>query len=63
MNEKVYHIYAKNRCIYHSLREDEFNIVWEALNNFVEIFTDYQREDLAFEKVVKDAKVILDGSY
>lgn len=63
MTEKVYHIYAKNRCIYHSLKEDEFDAVWGALNNFVEIFTDYQKEDLAFEKVVKDAKMILDGSY
>jgi len=63
MTERLYHIYAKGKCICHSLREDEFNKTWEALNNLVEIFTEYQKEDLTFEKIVNNKQVSLESSH
>jgi hypothetical protein len=50
--EKMYHIYAKDRCIFHSLREDEFARTWDQLNNMVGLMkTDYMVEDLSYEEV------------
>jgi hypothetical protein len=47
--EKVYHIYAKDRCLFHSLREEEFHNTWKTLNNIVGLMkTDYSVEDLSF---------------
>jgi hypothetical protein len=63
MTEKVYHIYAKDRCIYHSLKKEEFEIVWESLNNLVEIYTEVGRSDLQYEVVTKNLHMIHEGSY
>jgi hypothetical protein len=47
--EKVYHIYAKDKCLFHSLKEDDFNIKWDTLNHLVGIMkTEYRKEDLSF---------------
>jgi hypothetical protein len=47
--EKVYHIYAKDRCLFHSLREDDFNVKWDTLNHLVGLMkTEYEKEDLSF---------------
>jgi hypothetical protein len=41
--EKVYHIYAKDRCLFHSIKEEEFEVTWKTLNNMVGIMhTDYE---------------------
>ena len=49
MAEKVFHIYAKDRLLYHSLREEEFRKVWKGLNNMVGLMkTDYEINDLNF---------------
>jgi len=63
MSEKIYHIYAKGECIYHSLSQSEFNVTWESLNNLVEVFTEYQREDLTFEEVVNNRQELAEASY
>jgi len=60
---KVYHIYAKDKCIYHSLTEEEFKVNWEALNKLVGIYTDYQQKDLSFEELVINKQVCLESSY
>jgi len=47
--EKVYHIYAKDKCIFHSLKEEDFNIKWDTLNHLVGLMkTEYTKEDLSF---------------
>ena len=49
--EKVYHIYAKEECIYNNLSTDEFNNTWETLKGMVGLMkTDYNLEDLSFEE-------------
>jgi hypothetical protein len=51
--EKIYHIYAKNKCIFHSLKEEEFRRTWNQLNSMVGLMkTDYTTEDLSYEEAV-----------
>ena len=46
--EKVYHIYAKEECLYNNLSIDEFNDTWETLMGMVCLMnTDYELEDLS----------------
>ena len=63
MSEKIYHIYAKGECIYHSLSKAEFDFTWDALRKLVEVFSDYQREDLTFEEVVSSRQEFAESSY
>ena len=52
--EKVYHIYAKEECIYNNLTEKQFNNTWNTLKGMVGLMqTDYQLEDLSYEELVK----------
>ncbi len=52
--EKVYHIYAKEECLYNNLSEVQFNKTWETLKGMVGLMqTDYQLEDLTYEELVK----------
>ena len=52
--EKVYHIYAKEDCLYNNLNERQFNKTWETLKGMVGLMqTDYQLEDLTYEELVK----------
>ena len=52
--EKVYHIYAKEECLYNNLSEIQFNNTWETLKGMVGLMqTDYQLEDLSYEELVK----------
>ena len=52
--EKVYHIYAKEECLYNNLSEVQFNKTWETLKGMVGLMqTDYQLEDLSYEELVK----------
>ena len=62
--EKMYHIYAKDRCIFHSLREDEFARTWDQLNNMVGLMrTDYNVEDLSYEELTVNKDTILNSSH
>ena len=52
--EKVYHIYAKEECLYNNLSERQFNNTWNTLKGMVGLMqTDYQLEDLSYEELVK----------
>ena len=49
--EKVYHIYAKEECLYNNLSKEEFNRTWETLKGMVGLMkTDYELEDLSYEE-------------
>ena len=46
-DETIYHIYAKDRCLYPCLDEKEFNVKWAELKAMVGLMrTDYTEEDL-----------------
>ena len=52
--EKVYHIYAKEECLYNNLNEEQFNSTWETLKGMVGLMkTDYELEDLSYEECVR----------
>jgi len=52
--EKVYHIYAKEECLYNNLSEAQFNKTWNALNGMIGLMkTDYTFEDLSYEEVIR----------
>lgn len=62
--EKIYHIYAKERCLFHSLKEDEFDVTWNTLRNMVDLVqTEYRVEDLSYEELTVAKKVIQESSY
>ena len=49
METTIYHIYAKDRCLYHNLDVNDFQEKWEMLNVMVGLLkTDYQEEDLDY---------------
>lgn len=55
--DKIYHIYVKDRCIYHSLKESEFKETWEMLNKFIDIATTIEKRDLQYEEVSVDRTI------
>jgi hypothetical protein len=62
--EKIYHIYAKDRCLLHSVKEEDFHTTWSTINNMVGIMkTDYTPEDLTYEELLINKEVCLNSSY
>jgi hypothetical protein len=62
--EKIYHIYAKDRCIFHSIKEDDFEVTWKTLNNMIDLInTDYKISDLSYEELIVNRNVSLDSSH
>jgi uncharacterized protein YpmS len=62
--EKVYHIYAKDRCLLHSIKEEEFQTTWKTLNNMVGLMkTDYTTDDLSYEELLVNKEITLNSSH
>ena len=62
--EKIFHIYAKDKCIFHSLKEEEFRITWRTLQKLVDVLkTEYEKDDLSFEELLISKEVILNSSH
>jgi uncharacterized protein YpmS len=62
--EKIYHIYAKDRCLFHSIKEEEFKTTWNTLNNLVGLMkTDYKTSDLSYEELIVNRNISLESSY
>jgi len=52
MTEKIYHIYAKDQCLFHSLKEEDFKDTWNNLHRMVGLMkTDYNVDDLNFIEI------------
>ena len=60
MSHKIYHIYARGQCIYHSLKEDEFQTTWVALNRLSDLLSN--TKELSYEEVTLDKELILNSS-
>lgn len=64
MTEKVYHIYAKGRCIYHSLSEEKFSETWDMLHRMVDLLgKNLSKEDLSYEQLYLNKEVVLNSSH
>mgnify|MGYP001334350174 CR=1 FL=1 len=62
--EKSYHIYAKDRCLFHNIKEEEFSITWNTLKGLVGLLkTDYTLEDLSYEEVERSPFATEENSY
>lgn len=62
--EKLYHIYAKDRCLFHSLKEEEFKITWNTLEKLISVLdTRYVGDDLTYEELVVNRKMVSESSY
>jgi hypothetical protein len=58
MLEKIYHIYAKENCLFHSLKEEEFYTTWNTLKTMVGIMkTDYTMDDLSYEELLVNKEI------
>jgi hypothetical protein len=64
MTEKVYHIYAKGRCIYHSLSEEKFSEIWDMLHRMVDLLgKNVSTEDLTYEELLVNKEAIYNSSH
>ena len=64
MTEKVYHIYAKGVCIYHSLSEEKFTETWEMLHKMVELIdVKFSKDDLSYEELLVNKEMVLNSSH
>jgi len=62
--EKIYHIYAKNRCVYHNLSEEKFSEIWEMLHRMIDLLdADISKEDLQYEMMYVNKLIPLNSSY
>ena len=62
--EKSFHIYAKDKCIFHNIKEEEFRVTWNTLKGIVGLMqTDYTLEDLSYEEVEKSPFASEEQSY
>jgi len=62
--EKVYHIYAKDKCLFHSLKEEEFTLTWKTLHRLVGIMkTEYTETDLSFIELTANKETIINSSH
>lgn len=62
--EKIYHIYAKDRCIYHNLSEEKFTETWEMLHKMVELIDmNIKKADLNYEELQVNKEIILNSSH
>jgi hypothetical protein len=62
--EKIYHIYAKGQCIYHSLSEEKFSETWEMLHRMVDLLgANISTDDLEYEEVFANRLIPLNSSY
>ena len=62
--EKMFHIYAKDKCIFHNIKEEEFRVTWNTLKGIVGLMqTDYTLEDLTYEEVEKSPFAAEEQSY
>ncbi len=64
MTEKIYHIYAKDQCIYHSLSEEKFSDTWDMLHKMVEFLgRNISRDDLSYEELYVSKEIVLNSSH
>jgi hypothetical protein len=62
--EKIYHIYAKDKCLFHSVKEDEFEATWATLNHMVGLMkTDYNIEDLSYIELITNREISINSSH
>ena len=60
--EKIYHIYVKDECIYHSLPKEEFQKLWDFVQKLTWL-TAIDSDDIQYEEVTVNKELSLVSSY
>ena len=60
--DKIYHIYVKKECIYHSLSQEDFDKLWDFVEKLTWL-TDLNYEDIQYEEVILIKDLVLNSSY
>ena len=64
MKTKIYHIYAGDTCLLHSVSEEDFESTWRTLNQMTDIMNnDYSKEDLSYEELEVHKEFSMNSSY
>ena len=63
MTEKIYHIYLKDKCIYHSLSKKEFDDIWDMIHNFLSVTKAVDCCDLSYEEITSNKEISLNSSH
>jgi len=62
--ERIYHIYAKDKCIYHSLSEEKFSETWEMLHRMADLLDlNLTKDDLNYEELYLNMEAVLNSSH
>ena len=62
--EKIYHIYAKDKCLMHSIKEEDFKLTWDNFQHMIRLLkTDYSAEDLSYTEVIVNKDTSRNSSY
>ena len=52
IDDTTWHIYAKDRCLYCNLKEEEFEEKWKLLHVMVDLISsEYNQDDLSYERL------------
>ncbi|NBU48442.1 MAG: hypothetical protein EBS34_13590 [Flavobacteriales bacterium] len=62
--KKIYHIYVKDKCLLHSIDEEEFHKTWTTLNHLIGLIkSDYDKSDLSYEELYYNKESVQNSSY
>jgi hypothetical protein len=61
MPDKIYHIYLRGHCIYHCLKEEEFEKTWSVLNRLAEFLSN--TSELSYEELSVNKEISLNSSH
>jgi hypothetical protein len=61
--DKKYHIYLNEKCIYHSLSEEEFDNIWSILTKLNDLLFKKKENKIQYEEVHIYKEILLDSSY
>jgi len=59
---KIYHIYVKNKCLYHSIPEEDFDKLWDFVQKLTWL-TEIEEDDIQYEEVTTNKELVLNSSY
>jgi hypothetical protein len=59
---KIYHIYVKNICLYHSIPEEDFDKLWDFVQKLTWL-TEIEENDIQYEEVTTNKELVLNSSY
>jgi|DEB0MinimDraft_6_1074348.scaffolds.fasta_scaffold00053_3 hypothetical protein len=57
--QKCFHIYLNEKCMFHSLNETDFNLIWDKIQNN----SSFEIEDFSYESLSYVKNSLINSSY